>query len=58
MEHINRIALVVLTSYLLAACAPISEPWVPGDQLHDERHRSELQSKELRDHLATSQIDR
>ena len=57
MDTWHRIALVAL-SLLLLSCTKISEPWVRGDQYADERDRSAQEMKQLRDRLATSQIDR
>ncbi len=46
--------LAALLPAALAACDPISEPWVAGGQaetLADERTRGEAQQDELRDRL-------
>lgn len=55
--NVKRIAFVA-AALLLTSCAKISEPWVPGNQLSDERDRTVQEAKQLRDRLATSQIDR
>ena len=58
MRHLS-ITTITTALVMLLGCSPIQEPWVTSDdQLADERSRSANEVKDLRDRLATSQIDR
>ncbi len=53
--------LFLLTAALLltAGCSGVQDPWVSGDQqLSEERARSAQQAKDLRERLASVQVDR
>jgi hypothetical protein len=56
----GKVGLWVVAVLLIAApgCAPIHEPWVPDNQLKQERSRSPELQQELRLRLAETQIDR
>jgi hypothetical protein len=58
----SKIFSILIIAAALAAllnCSPIQEPWVrSGDHLQNERMRSSDQQTELRNRMATSQIDR
>ena len=54
------VGLWVVALILAAAwgCTQIHEPWVPDDQLKQERYRSPVLQQELRLRLASTQRDR
>ena len=56
----GKVGLWVVAVLLIAAtgCAPIHAPWVPDNQLKQERSRSPELQQELRLRLAETQIDR
>jgi hypothetical protein len=56
----GKVGLWVVALMLTAAsgCAPIHEPWVPDNQLKQERYRSPELQQELRLRLANTQRDR
>lgn len=43
---------------LLAGCDPVSDPWVSGERLDDERTRGESQGRELERRLLRAGVDR
>ena len=54
MERLNAGILAALITLPLAACEPVSDPWVSGRQaemLEGERTRSPEQAQELRGRL-------
>ena len=57
----KTLGILIIAAFLAAPlnCSPIQEPWVrSGDHLQKERARSFDQQTELRNRLATSQVDR
>jgi hypothetical protein len=56
----GKVGLWIVATVLIMAsgCAPIHEPWVPDNQLKQERSRSPEIQQQLRLRLEETQIDR
>jgi hypothetical protein len=56
----GKVGLWLVATMLMMApgCAPIHEPWVPDNQLKQERSRSPELQQQLRLRLEETQIDR
>jgi hypothetical protein len=54
----GRLWLGAVILIMAPGCAAIHEPWVPDNQLKQERYRSPELQQQLRLRLAETQIDR
>jgi len=58
MSVIRTLILSCFVAAMIAGCAKIEEPWVPGNQLSKERNRSSQESRELQERMTLVQTDR
>jgi hypothetical protein len=54
----GRLLIVAVMLIMAPGCTAIHEPWVPDNQLKQERYRSPELRQQLRLRLAETQIDR
>jgi hypothetical protein len=54
----GRLWLVAVILIMAPGCTAIHEPWVPDNQLKQERYRSSELQQQLRRRLMETQIDR